>query len=134
MNKRPTSIAIVGWVLIVLGGISLITSSLSLNNPMAKELMSRSPIPITIQYVMMFAGLIVTFVSGIAILKGKNWARLLYVIWSAVGLIIGIATSPMKSALIPGIVVFVIIAFFLFRPKANEYFTGAGAVSVPQSS
>jgi hypothetical protein len=30
----------------------------------------------------------------------------------------------MRSAMIPGIVVFLILALFLFRPTANEYFRG----------
>jgi hypothetical protein len=124
MKKRPTSITVIAWILIVMGGISLIASTISLNNPMAKELMNRSPIPIPIQYAMMYVGLLITLISGIAMLKGQNWARFLYVIWSIIGFVIGIATSPMKVAMIPGFVLFLIVAFFLFRPKANEYFAG----------
>ena len=124
MKNRPTSITVISWILIIMGGISLITSSISLNNPMAKELMSRSPMPISIQYLMMYVGLFIMIVCGIAMLKGQNWARLLYVIWSIIGFVVGIATSPFKAAMIPGIVIFLIAAFFLFRPKANAYFAG----------
>lgn len=134
MKKRPTSITVIAWILIVMSGISLITSTISLNNPMAKELMSRSLIPIPIQYAMMYVGLLITLISGIAMLKGQNWARLLYVIWSIIGFGIGIATSPMKIAMIPGFVVFLIIAFFLFRPKANEYFAGTEVQSDAESN
>jgi hypothetical protein len=93
-----------------------------INNPDVQELMAKSPIPIPIQYAMSYAGLLVMIVSGIAMLKGKNWARLLYVIWSLVGFVIGIATSPMKAAMIPSFVVFLVVAFFLFRPKATAFF------------
>jgi len=134
MKKRPTSITVIAWILIVMSGISLITSTISLNNPMAKELMSRSSIPIPIQYAMMYVGLLITLISGIAMLKGQNWARLLYVIWSIIGFVFGIATSPMKAAMIPGFVVFLIIAFFLFRPKANEYFAGTEVQSDAESN
>lgn len=126
MNERPKSITVVCWILIVMGGISLITSLLSFNNPVTQELMSKSPIPISIQYIMMFAGLLITLACGIAMLKGQNWARLLYVGWSVIGFIIGIATSPMKAMMFPGIIIFFIFAFFLFRPKANEYFKATG--------
>jgi hypothetical protein len=124
--KRPTSISVIAWILIVVAIISLISSAISLNNPMAKALMAKSLLPISLQYVMLYAGLIVQIVSAIAMLKGQNWARFLYVIWSVIGSIIGIATSPMKAAMIPGIVIFIVIAFFLFRPKANEYFHSNG--------
>jgi len=57
MKHRPTSITVISWILIIMGGISLITSTISLNNPMAKELMSRSIMPISIQYLMIYVGL-----------------------------------------------------------------------------
>jgi len=133
MKKRPTSVTVISWILIIMGGISLITSTISLNNPMAKELMSRSPMPISIQHLMLYMGLLIMIGCGIAMLKGQNWARLLYVIWSIVGFVIGIATSPIKAAMIPGIIIFLIAAFFLFRPKANAYFAGTEVPSDAES-
>ncbi|MBK1859440.1 hypothetical protein [Cerasicoccus arenae] len=93
-----------------------------INNPMVRDLMAKSPIPIPIQYAISYAGLLVMIVSGIAMLKGKNWARYLYVIWSLAGSVMGIATSPMRTAMIPGVVLFMVFAFFLFRPKATSFF------------
>ena len=122
MKKRPTSITVIAWILIIMGGISLISSAVMINNPMARDLMRKSPIPIPFQYAMSFVGILIMIISGIAILKGQNWARFLYVVWSLFGFVIGIATSPMKAAMIPGLIVFLIAAFFLFRPKANEFF------------
>ena len=125
MNKRPKSVTIVCWILIVMGGISLITSAGILNNPLAKELMAKSPIPVNIQYGMMYLGLLITIGCGIAMLKAQNWARRLYVSWSILGFIIGISTSKIKIMMIPGVIVFLIFTFFLYRPKANEYFNEA---------
>ena len=122
MKIRPTSITVISWILIVLAAISLITSTLMLNNPTAKELMARSPLPASVQYALMYLGLLVMITSGVAMLKGQNWARLLYVIWSAAGFLIAVVTSPLKMAMIPGFVVYLIVVFFLFRPKANQYF------------
>lgn len=125
MKSRPKSVTVICWILIVMGGLSIIpVLTGQMNNPKAMELMSQSPLPLPVQYAMIYLGLAVTFVSGIAMLKGKNWARLLYVGWSIIGFIIGIATSPAKVMMLPGIVIFAILAFFLFRPKANAYFAG----------
>ena len=88
--------------------------------------MSKSPIPLPVQYVMSYAGMLIQLISGIGMLCGRNWARLLYVIWSIVGFVVGIATVSMKLALIPGFIVFLIIAFF--RPEVNEYFAGGREV------
>lgn len=125
MNPRPTSITVIAWALIVLGGIALITTSMMTNNPQAQEMMSKSPLPLSVQYAMSYAGILVSIVCGVAMLKGFNWGRTLYVAWSAVAFLIGFATSPMKAAMIPGLVVFLVIAFFLYRPKANAYFSPA---------
>lgn len=125
MGERPKSITVIAWVLIVTGATSVFTSLTSLNNPMVKELMAKSPLPISLQYAMLFVGVAVTIASGIGMLKGQGWARLLYVVWTVFGFLVGLVTSPMKAAMIPGLVVFAIIVFFLYRPASTQYFTKA---------
>ncbi len=127
MNERPRSVTIISWILIVMGSISLIVSTINLNNPVAREVLSKNPIPLSIQYGMMYAAILITLVCGIAMLKRQNWARLLYVGWNIFTFIVGLVTSPAKAMMIPGIILFFILAFFLFRPKANEYFKATGA-------
>jgi hypothetical protein len=53
MMKRPTSVSVIAWILIVMSGISLVTSTMSLNNPLARELMAKSLLPIPLQYAML---------------------------------------------------------------------------------
>ncbi len=125
MGERPKSITVIAWFLIVTGVISVFTSWTSLNNPMVKELMAKSPLPASLQYTMLFVGLAVTIASGIGMLKGQGWAGLLYVVWGVFGFLVGLLTSPMKAAMIPGLVVFAIIVFFLYRPASNQYFVKA---------
>ena len=127
MRKRPTSITVIAWILIVTSGLSVITCTIGLNNPKVKELRERSPLPISVQYVRMYVSLLIALISGIAMLKGHNWARFLFIICGAIGHIINFMTSPIKKILIPGFIVLLIVAFFLFRPKANEYFAGTEA-------
>lgn len=122
MNKRPTSISVIAWVLIVMGGISLIATTIMMNNHTARDMMAKSLLPIPVQYAISYIGLLVTIVSGAAMLKGINWARYLYVFWTIAGFFIGITTSPFKAAMIPGFILFLVVAFFLFRPKANSFF------------
>ena len=138
MRTRPTSITVIAWILILMGGISLVTTTLMINpvmnNPAISELMSKSPVPVPVQYAMTYVALLVMLVSGIAILKGQNWGRWLYVVGTALGFLIGIITSPLKSAMIPGFVVFVVVAFFLFRSKANKYFADQESAHDTQSA
>jgi hypothetical protein len=127
MPTRPTSVTVISWILIVLGVLALPFMALGFSDPKAQEIMAINPIPIPIQYAMAFGGTIASIVCGCFMLQGKNWARLVYVGWSAFGFLLSLITSPMKIALIPSLVIFLLIAFFLFRPAANRFFTGTGA-------
>ncbi len=133
MYTRPTSVAVIAWILIISGAIALIATTAMTNNQITRDLMQKSPIPIPIQYAMNYLGLLISIISGIGILKGCNWARYLYVIWGGIGFIIGVATSPMKAAMLPGVVLLGVFAFFLFRPTANKYFSNIGATNDAQS-
>ena len=123
MQSRPTSLTVVCWILIVLGPLAILPLFMgTMDNPNVVELMNRSPFPISVQYALMGLGALVTSGSGVMMLYRQNWARQLYVGWSILGIIIGLTTSPIKIMMVPGVVVFAIIAFFLFRPAANDYF------------
>jgi len=123
MKTRPTSVTVIAWLLIITGGINLITTTVTLGNPNVTAIMSKSLLPIPVQYAVSYLGLFLSIVCGIALLKGCNWARYLYTVWGGIGLVIGILTSPMKLMMIPGVVLFLILVFFLFRSKATKYFS-----------
>ena len=123
MNPRPLAITVIAWIIIASSAISLVSTLFLINNPMAQELMATSAIPIPLQYGMMFVGLLVGLVCGVFMLKGANWARLLYVGWSILGFIISFVTTPGKLMLLPGAVFLAVVVFFLFRPNANAFFS-----------
>ena len=122
MGIRPTSITVIGWLLIVRGAVTLLMSVATWDSPEVQHLMNENPLPLPVQYAMLLVGVAVALVSGAALLRGQNWARFLYVGWGSIAVVTGLLTSARATALLPGVVVFVIIAIFLFRPKANEYF------------
>jgi hypothetical protein len=62
-------------------------------------------------------------------LRAANWARLLYIAWGGISVLILLLTSPAKPELIPGILICPIFIFFLLRPKASAYFTHSDNVS-----
>lgn len=129
MVKRPTSITVSAWYLIVTALFTLVSIYGANNNPMAQELMSRSLLPMSVQYVMLFAGFALTLVAGVGILLRHNWARILFVAWSVVSLAIGVVTSPVKILVIPSVLVVAVIAYFLFRAKASAYFLSKGVAT-----
>src|SRR5438105_2090588 len=56
MKKRPTSVTVIAWILLVISALSLLGSTMAITNPMAQEMMAKSPIPIPLQYVMLILG------------------------------------------------------------------------------
>ncbi len=122
MRPRPTSVTVIAWIQIVTMSLSLFTLVPAMNNPQARELMAKSSVPITVQIAIAYVGLILTITAAIAMLKGYNWGRLLYVVWHGCSILFSFATSPLKGAIIPGMLVYLLFSFLLYRPVATAYF------------
>ncbi|MBS3804978.1 MAG: hypothetical protein KGY54_10550 [Oleiphilaceae bacterium] len=122
MTERPLSITIIAWLLIVMAGISLFFSLMSMNDPEVTELMSQNALPVSVQYGVLYLEILINLTAGAAMLKARNWGRFLYVGWGLIGFLIAAIATPAKLGLLPGLVFFAVIVFFLFRPIANEYF------------
>ena len=72
---------------------------MAINNPMAHELMAKSPIPAPLQYVMLHPGSAIEVLSRMFMMRAANWARLLYIGWSGIELLVLLLTSPGKPML-----------------------------------
>lgn len=122
MNARPTSVTIIAWILIALGVFGLVSVPLNMGNPMARELLSASPLSYEMHMTISAISSLVSIVCGYFILKGRDWARVLYIAVNAVGILVALLTSPMKSPVLISVVLLGVIAFFLFRGPANAFF------------
>jgi hypothetical protein len=123
MKKRPLALTIIGRVLVVMGIVSIYATSVNLKNPKVIDYMSQSPLPLSIQYAILALGVMVMTISGLGILKGKNWSRLLYAGWGLGSFLLSLAIGTMQASMIPGLIIFLIIAYFLFRSDANAFFS-----------
>ena len=122
MTIRPTSITVIGWILIVTGIMSLPGMFRTPRTPQAQEIAAKNPVPTPIQRAISVVSTVVTVVCGYFLLQGKNWARYLIVAWSAIQLSYGFIASPFKLLLILGVFFFLLETYFLFRPRAQEFF------------
>lgn len=125
--KRPTSLGIIGWFIIVTSAISLVETPLSLRNPVAFEMISRALLPVWATLAVAFVSALLNIVAGIGVLKGHSWSRTLYVAVAVIGLVVSVISTPFKALLIPGVVILALFSFFLFRPAATAYFHRANA-------
>ena len=122
MKTRPTSVTVIAWFLVVTSALSVISLLRSGSNPRVQEFMSKSAVSVPVQCAMSYILIAGSIISGIAMLKGCNWGRNLYVGLTLVGFVFGFATSPIRTMLIPGLVVFVAVCILLYRPAATQYF------------
>ena len=157
---RPTSLTVVGWFLIVGSALALFFMAATLN-----WLFGPYPIPITylLHWPYGFAGKslrvpyllpmwptfafgvivsVVKFVAGIAMLKGREWSRKVYIAISVLGFSVALVdlpatiinvsdTAPMF--LILEALVFALFVHLLHQPQAAEYFGQANVSSRPVS-
>jgi len=100
-RRRPVSITIVGWLLIVLSVVGAI---------FAYQLS---------QVAVLLLGGLLQLIIGIAILKGRNWARILLLLLAATAVLLVITGRTAPSL---GLIVLVPCAVVLLRRDASRYF------------
>jgi len=124
MNQRPISITLIAWYLIIASIFGMIMLLVSLHNPTMQASLKQSSMPIPVQLIWICIAALINLICGIAFLKGKNWARFIYLIFGSLGFAISLLTmhSSMRLAALPGIVVFIMLICFLFTAKANAFF------------
>ena len=123
MRKRPTSLTVIAWILIVSDTVGMVTNTILINDPKTLEIKHKILLSITSQNIKEYLGCLVVIISGVAMLRRYGWSRFLYIGWFIIVLVLEMAISPMKTMMIPSTVVFLVIVFFLFRPKVNDYFS-----------
>lgn len=123
MNKRPLSVTIVAWFIIVTSLFSLLSVLAMGSNPQVAQMLAESPLPASVHQVIGIVGALISLICGYGMLKGFDWARILYIGAAAAGLLFNLVTAPMVSILVLGVLMLAVIAFFLYRPAANAWFT-----------
>lgn len=121
--KRPVSVAISCWFLILGALSSLASAYLGRNDPATLAWMAHGPLPVAVQYALLLGGLGLTLATAVAMLQGYRGARTVYVAWGVIDIALGLATVPVKMGVLPGTVVFAVICAFLYSPKSSAWFS-----------
>ena len=133
MTARPMSVSIVAWLLIVLGTIALVTMTIMIveintivtsNAAAAQQVRDKAVLPLEVLFAILLLGTAIIPIAGIAMLSQKNWGRWLYVVGNPAVTAVGFAIGASQT-LIPSIIFYVVVTFFLFLPRANAYFSSA---------
>jgi len=112
MSNRPLSVIIISCLFIITGivGIAYHVTEINIHDLIASELIW----PLLVR--------LLAVVGGIFLFRGANWARWLLSVWLAFHVVLSYFHSTPEMAM--HAVLMVVVSFFLFRPKANEYFQG----------
>jgi hypothetical protein len=126
MQKRPLSLTIIASVLIILSLLALVGVFTMRSNPAMVKMMAQMPVSIPVYQAWTAFGVIIDLIVAYGIFKGFPWSRVLYVVWSVIGLAVGFFIAPQKAYLVLGLIVFVVISIFLYSEKANDWFSARG--------
>jgi len=109
--KRPFSVTFLGYMFILVGIAALLY-----------HLVRGS-----LDYWMLLIALleIVAIVAGVFLIKGRNWARWLLLLWIAFHVFASALNS--LAASVPHLLLLVAVAYFLFTPPDSKYFSSARA-------
>lgn len=109
MSKRPLPVSVISCALIVAGVVGI---AYHLPEFKGNPFSSDAAWGVLIR--------LLAVVCGVFMLRGSNWARWLAVVWITYHLAIsGLHSLP---HLLIHALLFVVFAFFLFRPQATDYF------------
>jgi hypothetical protein len=113
MNKRPVSVIVISCLFAVAGAIGL------------AKLLVEFKVQHPFQYDIVWISLVrlMAIICGVYMLRGRNWARWLTLVWLAYHVILSGFHSLPEFALHS--LLFGVFAFFLLRPEAAEYFRTA---------
>jgi hypothetical protein len=127
MNKRPGTVTFIAWFSIIYNIFALILISWFANNFITKIGMdlalSKNPMPLQIQYWLIYFYILSSIGCGMGMLMGNNWARLIYTGLSMFSIVTGFLFPSSQSQAVPIAIVTSIILVLLYLPNATRYFT-----------
>jgi hypothetical protein len=113
MNKRPLSVTVIGSIFIAAGIIGFAYH--------VPEFKSLRPFPNEIVWGLSVRLLAV--LGGMFVLRRHNWARWLLLAWISFHVILSVFHS-WSEVIVHGLL-FIVVAYVLFRPRASAYFRSA---------
>src|SRR5881409_1977434 len=115
MTKRPVSVTVIGWLFAAAGAVGLAYH--------AAEFKAARPFPYNFLWVCLVR--LLAILCGVFILRGRNWARWLLLIWLASHVVLSAFHSLSGFAIHS--LLFAVVGHFLVRPQATAYFRGTAA-------
>lgn len=132
---RPAPVTIISIIAIITGVYTLAIKLLVVINPESYELFVEFAeamnsgawlkIPVELHLVHAFTGSIVWIVSGLFMLRGKNWARVLALFWGLGVLVLTLLVTQLSLPFYLKLATWLLMLYLLTRKRCGLYFRGA---------
>jgi hypothetical protein len=126
MGKRPTSITVIGALLLIFTLIGLVGLVMAGSNAAMAEQITKMHISLPLYLAYGTLGILINLACVYGIFKGLPWSRVLYLAWGIIGLVVGFYIAPMKASIVLGLVLLVVVCAFLWTNTANDWFQARG--------
>jgi hypothetical protein len=126
MNKRPLSLTIIGWCLAISVAFGIYGLFAIQSNAVAMQMIQRAGLSLAAHRTFTAISLVGTAACSYGVFKGLPWGRVLYVVLGVIGIAVGWWIMPIISVTAFNVLFYAVIVFFLFRPRANEWFAARG--------
>jgi hypothetical protein len=131
MTARPVYVTIIGWVLIVIGILSILSVAIVLASPSLVPGYGGG----ASQLVLNLATSAIELACGWFVLKGENWARIVHLLLSlASAAYLVMAGTVDQTMLILWAIFAILTNLGLFTPAASRFFAGAMPAETPPSA
>ena len=115
MNERPLSVTIIGCIFIAAGIVGFAYH--------VTEFWTKGQFEYGILLICLIR--LLAILCGVFVLRGNDWARWLLLVWIAYHVIL--SAFHKLSELIVHALLFIVIAYLLFRPTSSAFFRSAKA-------
>jgi len=123
---RPVSVTVVCWVIIAIAIEGLVGILSGMLETSLKEMLYSVSSPLSFSTTIIFSAAIlaVTIILSILMLRGANWARIVYLCVAGITFIalLLIHAQISMAIIVMAFAKLVVFGTILFRPQANEFF------------
>ena len=125
MTKRPRSITIISWIFIAVGCIALVAHWWPLVQTAGSGRFAESKAESRVDLALASVSGLLAAGGGVFMLHGFNWGRWLLVGWMGFHVVLSALHTLFESAVHS--LLFAVVLYFLFAPRAAAYFRAATA-------
>ena len=122
IKERPFPVTLVCLFLLAWNSYQLINSFANLKKEATIALMALIKVPYELQVAMLYLDWAVLIVSAMFMMQEKNWARWLFLGWGFAYIDYSLYIQPVWQDNLIMIGVYLVCAFILLMPSANEFF------------